>query len=260
MMKYAALFLVLVAASSAEAAPVWVDRPLTLPPLKFAADAGLGVARYANPLLLTENKVGAGSNLEAAVGLPFLGEIGVRIGPRFGDDGRFALADRFGRLFDTETYNSGLGTIGHPEIRMKGTLLPLKVFELGTELRVTIPTSDGSRLGTMFGVPMRIHIPGAMRIDTGVHVPVIYSDPAAWAVTIPAQLWIQVGDAFFGPISGVRFFREPDERFDILGGIGGGYTVAGLLDLKAQILMTRINDASPFDTFGFGIGAGIYVP
>ena len=65
----------------------FVDRALTLAPFHFSADAGVGFGQYqglstdaAGNTTSTGMKLGWGSNLEAAVGLPFLGEIGVALG------------------------------------------------------------------------------------------------------------------------------------------------------------------------------------
>src|SRR5277367_4883236 len=82
-------------AQPARADEPFVDRALTLAPLHFSADAALGfgqgpgtipsdVTGGTATLPETGVKLGWGANLEAAVGLPFLGEVGVRVGVRFG--------------------------------------------------------------------------------------------------------------------------------------------------------------------------------
>src|SRR3984957_9370015 len=87
--------IVLLVSCGALAAAPFVDAPLTLPPLHFSADVGVGFGTFQNygpdpsnpdnpPLLLGGTQVGWGTNLEAAVGLPYVGELGLRIGYRFG--------------------------------------------------------------------------------------------------------------------------------------------------------------------------------
>lgn len=256
----------------------FVDRALTLPPLHFSADAGLGFGQGlataptevqgiqptpSEPAL----KIGWGSNLEAAVGLPFLGEVGVRVGVRFGDAGIQAGwglgADHFARLFDPVVAEPGTATVTNPEVRLRGTLLNLKVIELGLETRVIIPTDPDSDFELVPGVPVRIHIPGFARIDTGAWMPIELNDNVSFTIDIPAQLFFQAGQAFFGPMTGVRFNR-PGGAFepttDVPAGFGGGYTLGGVLDLKVQVRTERINDVSWTKYIGGGLGVGLRLP
>jgi hypothetical protein len=264
-------------ARRARADEPFVDRVLTLPPLHLALDAGLGFGQgpAGPPPDLTGLqptpadtgvKLGWGSNLEAAVGLPILGEVGVRVGVRFGDAGINAGwglgADHFARLFDPVVDEPGGSTVTNPEIRLRGTLLNLKVFELGLETRAVIPTADGSDFELVPGAPVRIHIPGFARIDTGVWLPVIFNSDTSFTIDIPAQLFFQVNQAFFGPVTGVRFNHpDPgDSSTDIPAGIAGGYTLGGVLDLKVQVRTERINDVSWTKFIGGGLGVGLRLP
>jgi hypothetical protein len=257
----------------------FVDRALTLPPLHFSADAGLGFGQGPSGIPSgltgpapapseTPVKLGWGSNLEAAVGLPFLGEVGVRIGVRFGDDGINAGwrvgADHFARLFDPILEEAGTETVTNPEIRLRGTWLNLKIVELGFETRFIVPTADGSDFELVTGVPLRIHIPTLARIDTGVWVPIVFNSDTSYSIDIPAQLFFQAGQAFFGPMTGVRFNHPGgdlgDSTTDIPAGIGGGYTLGGVLDLKVQVRTERINDVSWTKYIGGGLGVGLRLP
>ena len=95
----AAATVVLLASPRAMAAPPWVDRHLTLPAGAWAFDMGLGLGFAPGP----PEAVGAGINLEAAVGLTDRVELGLRTGLRLGDAGDRALEpDNYGRLFDRE--------------------------------------------------------------------------------------------------------------------------------------------------------------
>ncbi len=265
-------------ASRADADEPFVDRVLTLPPLHFSADAGLGFGQgttatsYAVEGLQPAPtqpavKVGWGSNLEAAVGLPLLGEVGVRVGIRFGDDGIQAGwgvgADHFARLFDPVISEPGASAVTNPELRLRGTLLNLKIVELGLETRVVIPTDPGSDFELVPGVPVRIHLPGFARIDTGVWLPIEFNGNGSFTIDIPAQLFFQAGQAFFGPMTGVRF-NDPgggtDSTTDVPAGIGGGYTFGGVLDLKVQVRTERINDVRWTDYIGGGLGVGLRLP
>ena len=266
-------------AGRAEADDPFVDRPLTLPPLHFSADAGLGFGQGPVPTPLDVQglqpvltappvKVGWGASFDAAVGLPFLGEVGVRVGVRFGQDGVYAGwgtgADHFARLFDPIVGEPGLSTVTNPEVRLRGTVFDLKVVELGLETRFIIPTDPSSDFEVVPGVPVRIHLPGFVRIDTGVWVPLEFNSDASFTIDIPAQLFFQAGQAFFGPMTGLRYNHPgadiADPTTDIPVGLAAGYTLGGVLDLKVQVRTERINDVSWSKYIGGGLGVGLRLP
>src|SRR6202035_2852821 len=199
------------------------------------------------------------------------------IAQRFGTDGVLVGdgpnatppfgADHFARLFDPVTQEPGNSTFANPEFHLRGTLVPLDVFELGLETRLTVPTGDNSFLAFTPGVPIRIHIPGFLRIDTGLWLPVWFppspSPAQVYILDIPAQAFFQVGDAFVGPETGLRFVNiggHPTTT-DIPPGVGGGYTFGGIFDVKAQLRTERINSSTwASQAFGGGLGVGIRVP
>ncbi len=271
LMTFAAAMTVVAIAGDARAEVPWVERPLSLKTMHAQIQAGVGFGQYT---AIDGQKFGTGSNLEAALGLPFLGELSVRTGLRFGDAGKFANADYYARLFDHETANVGHDAWANPEIRLRGTIVDLEVFAIGLESRFVAPLATGSNFSIAPGVPIMIRVPKLARIDTGVFVPIAFNDPTEYTISIPAQLWIQVKDFFFGPMTGIRFNRvtttsvdlagvksnSSTTRTDIPAGIGGGYTLGGMLDIKAQLYMLRINGSDWSKTIGGGIGVGLLIP
>jgi len=272
---------------AAMAAGPFVDAPLTLPPLHFSADVGIGFGTFQNyapdpgnpdgpPVLLGGTQVGWGTNVEAAVGLPFVGELGLRIGARFGPAvgsnegttvpaGALANADHFGRLFDPISSEPGLSSFANPELRLRGSLFDLRTVQLALETRVIIPTGDGSVFAVTPGVPLRIHVPGFLRVDTGLYLPVAFFPDTSYSLDVPVQAFFRLGDAFVGPMTGIRFnvLDVPGQAntVDIPLGIGGGITLGGRVDLKAQIRVERINDSNWASQFlGGGVGAGLRLP
>src|SRR5579883_1485549 len=255
----------------------YVDQPLTLRPLHFSAGAGIGFGQYesyttdamGNPVS-TGNRAGVGSNLEVAAGLPFLGEVGVRTGLRFDDAARLGQADHFARLFDPIQSDPGTDTVANPEIRLRSTVLPLSVVEVGLETRFVIPTASGTSFGLTPGVPARIHLPHLLRVDTGVFVPMTFDAPFNYSIDVPAQAFFQVGSAFFGPFTGLRYNHrsfvdssgnvQTDDTTEIPVGVGGGYTLAGMVDLVAQVRTESINSARWAKGIGGGFGVGLRFP
>jgi hypothetical protein len=252
----------------------FVDRPLTLPPLHVSADMGVGFGQWEdiepdpNNLQGTVdrgNKVGFGSSLEAAVGLPFVGEFGARVGYRFDQIGANAQADHFGRLFDPVVNEPGNDAFTNPELFLRGTLFALPVVEVALETRAIIPAASGSDFALTPGAAVRVHIPTFARIDTGIYIPVAFtSDPntgslaPSFEVQIPAQLFFQLGDSFVGPLTGLLFIQNGgDPNPEIVAGVGGGHTFGGILDLKAQLYTSQVNDVTWAKHIGGGVGVGL---
>ena len=84
-----ALVAAILVARTAEAAPPYVDRGITLPRHDWAFNFGLGLAHGYPP-----SRVGPGLNAEMAVGLTGDLELGVRGGIRMGDNARGLRAGR----------------------------------------------------------------------------------------------------------------------------------------------------------------------
>jgi hypothetical protein len=241
----------------------FVDVPLTLPPLHFGGEAGIGFGTYQVPGAST--KVGWGSNFDAAIGLPFLGELGARVGYRFGADGVAAYANHYARLFDPIMNEPGANNFDNVEMHLRGSIVSVDVFELGLETRVVIPTDSTSVVAFTPGLPMRIRIPDFMRIDTGLwlSIPSESNPNFYYALDVPAQAYFQIGDAFVGPQTGVRFTNPgggAGSYTEVPLGVGGGYTFGGVLDIKAQLRTEHINSSPSPLGFGGGLGLGIRVP
>jgi hypothetical protein len=256
----------------------WVDRPLALDPLHASFGVGLGVGQYQtvafDPVTLapapTGQKFGTGALFDAAVGLPFFGELGVRIGYRFGAP--LAQGDSFARLYDHEAPYGG-NTAGNafggsswsnPEFRLRGTLFDAHVVQMTLETRVIAPIVDSAPdVSISPGAGVRIHVPNFMRIDTGVFA--IYAPDAITnvALSLPVQVWFQVDDAFFGPMTGFRHdfgANGAPDRNEIPGGLGGGYTFGKMLDVMGQVYAYNLDSTTWSQSLGAGIAVQVLVP
>lgn len=241
------------AAREASAAPRWVDRPITLPRHDLAVNAGLGVAHDGRG---PSDETGAGLNTEVAFGLTSRLELGLRTGLRLGDGGRATSADSFGRTLVTETYGTFAGTVANPEGRVRGALVSTELFELALDGRFMAPIEPGSRAGTMIAAPMALHL-GPVRVDSGVFLPLVWTDPLSSAVSVPAHVWIQATSTLWvGPMMGLRFFDvgTTRERTDLLLGAGLGSALTSWLDLKTMFFWPRINATEGARAVGVGVG------
>jgi hypothetical protein len=248
-------------ASSASAAPPYVDRDITLPRHDWAFDLGLGVA-------LATNAPSVGFNLEMGVGLTDRIELGVRTGlrPPNADSRGFARADEYGRLFDRETFDTGVTTgMANPEVRVRGALLRGGPAEVALEGRVALPIENGTRAGIEVGVPLAFHAGRSVRFDTGLYIPIGFYDPVGFH--IPFFVWFQpTSRVWLGPLFGLRFSHPDADRYfvragrgDLEIGFGLGVSITRTIDFKTMFLVRRL--AVPIfgnvDTSDVGVGAGL---
>jgi hypothetical protein len=257
-----AMALWLAAGSRAQAAPEWIFRRLTLPRGGVALDLGLGLGHQ--PIDANRSTTGFGMNLEIAFGVTHDVELGLRTGTRIGNDGEATQADRYGRTFDTETYGTRFDAVANPELRMTWAVAQGSMVHLGLEGRVYLPIESGSRVGVMFAVPLRLRL-GAVRVDTGVYVPILFSDPTQTAISFPFHIWLQASRTLWlGPLLGVKFVdgngsagtpRERHTEYPL--GFGLGTALANAIDLRMWFLFPDINRDEAARSFGAGLALQI---
>jgi hypothetical protein len=246
--------LICASAGLARADAPWVYRSMVLPRGEVAVDLGLGVGHAPPPGPGDDAITGFGLNLAFSAGVTRELEIGVRTGFRLDNDGQLTQADGYGRPFDTETYGTDFDTVANPEVHLRWSVARGAAGELGLELRAYLPIEAGSHFGLMFGLPIALHA-DSLRLDTGVYVPVIFSDPTLSIVSIPFHLWIQASRTFWlGPLFDVRIIRaggQTSDQFPL--GFGMGSSLTGNVDLRAWILFPDVTADEGGRLFGAGL-------
>lgn len=236
----------------AMAAP-FVNRPMTLSRSDWALDFGLGIGHRETP---TTDDTGLGLNLEIAAGLTSFIQLGIRTGFRFGSDGRATGADWYGRTHETEHHNVGAETVANPEISLKWAIVDTSVAHLGVDTRLYLPIEDGTRVGVMFGVPVGIHIGGVALLNTGIYIPIMFTDPVRNVISFPLHLWFQANDRLFlGPLTGVRIYN-PGGDAQVPLGFALGYGISYDADIKTWLLFPNVSDDG---AKRFGVGVGLQV-
>jgi hypothetical protein len=256
----------LISPGTAHAADQYVSRPLTLPRLNFAFDAGLGVRHvdFGN----NTSAMGPGINLEAALGITSNIELGFRTGLRLNDDAGLVQADTYGRLYDTETYGVGGDRLANPEFRLTGRVLNAEVAEIGLEGRVYLPFEQGTHFVGAFGAPFLFHFGRIVRLDLGAYIVTIFDEEDRNGgralvirplISVPARLWFQVSDrVWLGPIAGIR--HDPGRNnANVLLGFGLGYQITSFLDFKTQFVFPEINNARGTNDFAFAGGIQVRI-
>jgi len=244
-------FLLLCAVGSVTARDVhaesWTGRRLVLPNGATSLDVGLGLA-FPSDRRGDDRPLGSGFNLEVAHGLANDLELGIRFGFRFNDFGRAFQADHGARLFDNETYEDASTTLADPELRLRWGLVHGSVLELAFEGRAVLPLSG--HFMAMPALPLRLHL-GAVRIDSGVYVPIIFAEETTTIVSIPLQFWVQATSGLWlGPIFGVKYF-DHGRQYPV--GFGLGSAVGARTDLRFQVLIPDVEPSAKIVTFGLAL-------
>jgi hypothetical protein len=248
----AAALVLAAAATPAAAAPPWIYRSITLPRGDVALDVGLGIGH--DNLDPGPDRTGLGMNLELSFGVTHEVEMGIRTGFRFGVDGRATRADQYGRPFDTETYGTNNDDVANPEVHMRWAVARGSVAQLGLELRAYLPVENGSRFGLMFGLPIALRL-GAVRIDSGLYVPVIFTEPdTTTIVSVPLHVWIQASSTLWlGPLFGLRVVNRGGSHNEYPLGFGLGTMLTRSVDLRTWFLFPDINRNEGARLFGAGV-------
>lgn len=250
----ASVFVVSVWAAVAHADAPWVYRSIVLPRGEVAVDLGLGLGHV--PDGSPDGSVtGFGLNLALSAGITHELELGVRTGIRLDNAGQLTQADGYGRPFDTETFGTNFDTVANPEVHLRWAVARGEAAELGLELRAYLPIENGSSFGMMFGLPIALHA-NSLRLETGLYIPIIFSNPRQTIVSVPFHLWIQASRAvWFGPLFDLRVLSGgggPSSNEYLLG-FGLGTALTHLVDLRTWILFPDISRNEAARTFGAGV-------
>lgn len=267
-MLLVALVNAMLVSTLARAAPEWVDRRIVMSgePVAGSVDIGLGVGHWeAAPF--SANAIGV--RAEAALGILSRVDIGAGFGLR-SDGGWLGNAylsqpDSYARLFDSsapELFLRGSDTASNPEIKVRGKLIDLGVFELGLEGRTYLPFAPETYFNVAFGVPMAVHAGHLLKVDFGVYNVVAYSPTwrygTLYVLEAPANFWFQATNkVFLGPMTGLRVYSSnwpTNPHFDFILGFGLGVHLAKFIDLKTQLVLPRVNRGLEF--LGAGVGLG----
>ncbi|HZL20696.1 MAG TPA: hypothetical protein VFG23_23385 [Polyangia bacterium] len=242
----------------ARAEAPWVYRSIVLPRGAVALDLGLGLGH--EPEVAPDNGsiTGFGLNLALSGSITHELEIGVRTGFRLDENGQATQADSYGRPFETETYGTNHDRVANPEVHLRWSVARGAAAELGLELRAYLPIENGSSFGLMFGLPIVLRA-GAVRVDSGLYVPVIFSNPDTHTVvSVPVHIWIQATRTLWlGPLFGVRVSSGAGRPDQYPLGFGIGSSLTRALDLRTWILFPDISQNEAARTFGAGVALQI---
>ena len=257
----------------------WVDRKMSLPPLVIAVDGGLGLGHWDGGTVVPVNTAGLtpaqiaalgniqtsgtglGFNAEGSIGIIEHLTVGARvIGLNFSQDSKYAEASGYASAYDLQNIFplfAGGDTFSNPALWGRYQFVDMPNVEVGVEARVFVPFADGTRFGLMGGVPVAIHLPGTLRLDTGGYVALGAYDPVLFYFHVPAQAWFNVTDQLFlGPLTALNVASFANNTTTSISlGFGIGYTVLPQMDIKVlPIYWPGINNDNGVSNFGMSAG------
>jgi hypothetical protein len=251
-----ALVVALVLAAAPAQAALF-HRPLNLPRGQWAVGVGFGVSRQSLPPPMDapplDDVYGFGFNLELRASPSDLVQIGVRGAIRTGKDGRTYRADRYGRTFDTETYATGTDPVANPEASVQFAVLNRPLLNLAVQVRFFLPIEKATEIGGMAALPLHVRLGELVRVDTGVYLPVIMTEPVTSTVSVPVQVWLERGPLALGVIAGWRHQNRP-QRTEYPLGVAFNFAATDSWDLRAWFLMPNLRGRVARRAMGAGLG------
>jgi hypothetical protein len=105
----------------------------------------------------------------------------------------------------------------------------------------------------MLALPVALRA-GALRLDTGVYVPVIFSDPTLTIISVPLHLWIQATPRLWlGPLFGLRVVANGGNQTEVPLGFGMGTALDRAVDLRAWFLFPDVSQNGSTRGYGGGV-------
>ena len=224
----------------------FAQRSLTLPSSAFELGLGLGLAH-----LDVIDYTGLGINLEVGYGLSSSLELRFRTGLRLGESARVINADYYGRPVETETYNLGNDTVANPQLGLRFQLARSQAVELALDTHAILPL-DGD-FGLLVGLPIALRLGDRLRLDTGLYLPIIFTDDTRVDISVPFHLWIKVNPSLFlGPITGVYFYDSGGKAVPF--GFGVGSSISYDAEVRFWLLFPDVSQDGGAKNFGLGVG------
>ena len=147
----------------------------------------------------------------------------------------------------------GIDGIANPEVSLRAALFRTDAAALALEGRVYLPIEDGTEVGIMVALPFHLHLGSSVRLDSGLYVPIIFTDPRSSVISVPFHFWFQTSpDLALGVLTGVRKYR-PGGGTTVPLGVGINYELSAVTDLRTWLLFPNVKGDGATDDFGGGL-------
>ena len=250
-----------VAPPAVRALPPLLTRPLSLPTGAIVLQWGAGFAFSAlGATGFRSNNLGLGLSFDLSAGLGRHLQLDFGTGLRLGT---LLAADRYGRVFRDDVFQTGNRFVGNPWLKLRYAFLddgerPLRV---GVEVLLQAPIAENSAWSVGVGVPLQLALPAArLRLESGAFLQFMLSDGSAirHVLNVPLRVLLGVSDDFaVGVVTGVQVgnaFRADATDANVQFGLVLRARVSAAVELSGQWLVPA---ASPAGLDAYGVGFAV---
>lgn len=242
--------------------PPLLTRPLSLPAGMITLQWGAGFA-YSTLASsgFSRTNGGLGLSFDLSAGL------GKHLQLDFGTGLRFATllaADRYGRVFRNEVFQTGNRFVGNPWLKLRYAFLDdgARPFGVGVEVLLQAPVAQASAWSVGLGVPLQISLPPSarLRVESGVFMQFVLSEGSSLrnVLNIPLRVLFGISEGFaVGIVTGVQLGNAlrsdvTDPRVQ-LGLVLRGRVTASV-EISGQAMLPA---ASPSGLDAYGLGLSV---
>ena len=234
--------------------PPLLTRPLSLPAGILTLQWGAGFA-YSD---LAGDDGGLGVSFDLSAGLGKHLQLDFGTGLRFGT---LLAADRYGRVFRDDVFQTGNRFVGNPWLKLRYSFLdgPERAFSAGVEGLIQAPIAEASAFSVGVGVPVQFVLPAArLRVEAGLYMQFVLSSGATTrnVLSVPVRVLFGVSEGFaVGLVTGMQMgnaFRGDASDANVQLGLVVRGRVSRSVELSGQWMIPA---ASPhgLDAYGLGI-------
>jgi len=239
--------------------PPLLTRPLSLPAGMVTLQWGAGFAYSTLPDSgFSRTNGGLGISFDLSAGL------GKHLQLDFGTGLRFATllaADRYGRVFRDEVFQTGNRFVGNPWVKLRYSFLDdgSRAFSVGVEALLQAPVAEASAWSVGLGVPLQISLPSAsLRVESGVFMQFVLSEGSSIrnVLNVPVRVLFGVSEGFaVGVVTGMQLGNAlrsdvTDPRAQ-LGLVLRGRVTASV-EISGQAMLPAVSP-SGLDAYGLGL-------
>lgn len=237
--------------------PPLLTRPLSLPAGMIVLQWGLAFA-HSDLVRFGGDDGGMGLSFDLTAGLGRHLQLDVGTGLRLAS---LLAADRYGRVFRDEVFQTGNRGVGNPWVKLRYAFLDdaAQPFGAGVEALVQAPVAEATAWSIGVGVPLQLALPSArLRVEGGAFLQLVLSAGATLrnVLNVPLRVLLGVTPGFaVGVVTGVQVgnaFRgdasDPRVQFGLVlrGRLGASVELSGQWLLPAA-------SSQGLDAYGLGL-------
>ena len=238
--------------------PSLLSRPLSLPAGMVTLQWGAGFAYSAVASSGFRNSNGGlGLSFDLSAGLGKHLQLDFGTGLRFGT---LLAADRYGRMFRDDVFQTGNRFIGNPWLKLRYSFLDdgTQPFSVGVEALLQAPIAEASAWSVGLGVPFQVALPAArLRIESGVFMQFVLSEGSTTrnVLNVPLRVLVGISEGFaVGVVTGVQMgnaLRADASDPNVQLGLVLRGRVSASVELSGQWLLPAASPAG-LDAYGLG--------